>query len=67
MTATDNNIARRIRVPGSPSTVVVFEAIRNAVNMNYGMSLSLWESRALRPGEGPSRPLGRPTLPQAGG
>ena len=34
---------------------------------SWGMSLSLWEGRALRPGEGPPRPLPRPTLPQAGG
>ena len=45
----------------------VFEALKNDVKMNYGMSLSLWEGRALRPGEGPPRPLPRPTLPQTGG
>ncbi len=45
----------------------VYEALKNDVKMNYGMSLSLWEGRALRPGEGPPRPLVRPTLPQAGG
>ena len=31
------------------------------------ISLSHWESRALRPGEGPPRPLLRAALPQVGG
>ena len=45
---------------------VLFEAIENKVKMKYGMLLSLWKSRALRPGEGPTRPLPRPTSPLRG-
>jgi hypothetical protein len=42
---------------------IVFESAKHEMKTKHETLLSLWESRALRPGEGPPRPLPRPTLP----
>ena len=44
----------------------VFDASIHRKSTDDEASLSLGESRALRPGEGPPRPLPRPTLPLRG-
>jgi hypothetical protein len=46
---------------------VALETTGKEMKDKHEHSLSLWESRALGLGEGPPRPLPRPTLPQAGG
>ncbi len=45
---------------------LAFDTINYVTNTIQRSSLSRWESRALRPGEGPPRPLARPTLPLRG-
>ena len=42
------------------------DTVKSSVLTANATLLSLRESWALRPGEGPPRPLPRPTLPQAG-
>ena len=64
----------RVTANGNPTRFEValfsaeneLETANHQINTLHEISLSLWKSRALRHGEGPPRPLQRPTLPQGG-